>query len=82
MSFADDARAYAYERYIRPARQRGENTVTIHARDVHDGLRYSQRFPLVCTALGSLKFQTEYGLTLSKLHGPIQSSTTAFTFSW
>ncbi len=82
MSFADDVRAYAFEHYVKLARQRGEHTVTIRARDVHDGLHYSSRFPLVCTALASLKFQNEYGLTLVKIDGPVQSSTTAFTLSW
>lgn len=82
MSFADDVRAYAFERFIAPARARGARSATVRARDVHDGLRYSSRFPLVCTALGSKKFQDEYGVKLSKIDGPIQSSTTAFTYVW
>ncbi len=82
MSLADDVRAYAFDRFVRPARSRGESMVTIPARAVHDGLHYSSRFPLVCTALGAQKFRDEYGLVLVKIEGPIQSSTTAFTFSW
>jgi 5-methylcytosine-specific restriction protein B len=82
MSMADDVRSYAYEHYVKPARARGATSVTIRAGDVHTALNYASRLPLVCGALGALKFQEEYGVKLLSRDGPGQSTTTTFTFGW
>jgi hypothetical protein len=38
------------------------------------------RLPLVCGALGTLKFQRERSITLDQRDGPSNSTTTSFTF--
>jgi hypothetical protein len=48
---------FAYGRYVRPALERGDKTVTIDTREIYDGLggAYSENF--VGTVLGSLHFR-------------------------
>ena len=80
MTHADDVRDYVFEHYIRPARERGEKSVVVRVGDVHSALRYTNRLPLVCAALGAMKFHDKHRLTLPKTDGPMQSTTTTFTF--
>ena len=80
MAHADDVREYVFEQYIRPARERGDKTVAVRVGDVHTALRYTNRLPLVCAALGAMKFRDNHRLTLLKTDGPMQSTTTTFTF--
>ena len=81
MAMADDVRAYAFEHYVKLARSRGEPSVKIRAGDIHTALKYRNRLPLVCAALGAMKFREAHGLTLQSIDGPGQSSTTTFTFA-
>jgi len=77
---SDRVRTYVYEHYIRPAQERSELTVKIRVGDVHTALKLKNRLPLVCTALGAMKFRNEYGLVLRSIEGPGQSTTTTYTF--
>jgi 5-methylcytosine-specific restriction enzyme B len=79
MTHADGVRDYVFEHYIRPARERGEKSVVFRVGDVHSALRYTNRLPLVCAALGAMKFRDKHRLTLLKTDGPMQSTTTTFT---
>ena len=48
---------FAYGRYVRPALERGDKTVTIDTREVCDGLGGAYSENLVGTVLGSLHFR-------------------------
>ena len=80
---ADRIRSHVAESYVAPARRRGDETVTVVARDVlHDLKLRGDRAPAVCSALGRPKFHKEYDLELVRVDGPPskQSTTTTFTF--
>jgi 5-methylcytosine-specific restriction enzyme B len=80
MKYADQVREYAMQHYIVPARAEGEKTVTFTAGEIHTALGFQRRVPGVCDALGSKKFEKEYGirrLARSGYHGP----TATFTFA-
>ena len=80
MTDSDRVREHAFKTYIEPARQQGKSTANIVAGDVAKALRLMQRVPLVCGALGTLKFQRERSIVLDKRDGPSNSTTTSFTF--
>jgi hypothetical protein len=50
--------------YVHPARLHGVATIEVKAGDIHRGLRWSRRVPLVCSALSSQKFQNAVGVKL------------------
>ena len=82
MKVADTIRTHVVERYVEPARRRGEEAVTVVAGHVLRDLGYGGgRAPAVCSALQARKFLEEHGLTVD-VQGPPskQSTTTAFTF--
>ena len=83
MKTADRIRSHVMERYVEPARSRGEETITVVAGAVlrELGLR-GDYAPSVCSALRARKFCTENHLVLIKEDGPRskQSTTTAFTY--
>ena len=77
---ADRIRSYAFENYIRPAREAGHRQVTIRAGDVHEGMGLSGRMPAVCGALGTQAFEREYHVRRLRMEGPTQGASTTFTF--
>src|SRR5687767_13882387 len=68
-TIADKIRAFAREKYIRPAKARGEQRVTILAGDLVRELGLDNRTPAVCCALRSLIFQRENGIELASADG-------------
>jgi 5-methylcytosine-specific restriction protein B len=80
MSYADDVRAYCKKTYVEPARAKGEKTVSIRSGDVHAALDYKNRYPLVCSAIGSNKFEEMCGIRRISIDGPINGVNTVFTF--
>ena len=80
MSFADDVRNSCKENYIDPARGRGEKTVTIRSGDVHSALNYRNRYPLVCSAIGSNLFEELCNIKRKSVEGPLNGVSTLFTF--
>jgi 5-methylcytosine-specific restriction enzyme B len=80
MSFADEVRNYCMKTYIAPARSRGVKTVTIRSGDVHKALNYKNRYPLVCSAIGSNLFEQMCDLKRLSVDGPINGVSTLFTF--
>ncbi len=63
MTLADDIRVFTYEKYIKPARDEGRDTVTIRAGDVHDVMDLVSKMPSVCGAIGTNKFLKQYNLS-------------------
>lgn len=54
---ADEIRPFCIEHFVKPARSRGEHTVTLRAGDVDNQMGLAQRLPAVCAALGSDTFE-------------------------
>ena len=81
MKPSDKARQYAYDRYARPAIQANKTEFTVRAGDVHSGVGFVRRIPLVCGALGTKKMCEQYGLKLIDRKGPHNSTNTYFTFA-
>ena len=80
MSHADDVRAYCKQNYVDVARMKGEKTAAIRSGDVHAALGYKNRYPLVCSAIGSNKFEEMCGVKRISVEGPINGVSTIFTF--
>ncbi len=80
MSYADDVRQYCTSNIVAPARRRGEKQVSIRAGDVHSAMRYANRMPLVCAALGATKFETLAAVERLSLTGPTNGANAIFTF--
>lgn len=77
---ADRVRQLALTKFIEPARTRGESSVTIVARDIHDQLGLSAAHANVCQALAGRKFQELAQVPAPRMAGPMASSTTSFTY--
>lgn len=80
MSYSDDVRNYCKDKIINPARYCGENKVVIRAGDIHTAMRYKNRMPLVCAALGATKFEEIAGVQRLSLTGPTNGANAIFTF--
>ncbi|MDN4039800.1 AAA family ATPase [Massilia sp. YIM B02443] len=77
---ADKIRAHALARYILPARQRGESSVTILASKIHNDLGLSKNFPNVDQALTGKIFLKQCNLSTVQRSGAAGSSATTFTY--
>ena len=84
MRIADRIRSHVLERYIDPARSRGDGTITVVAGTVLRDLELRGDYATsVCSALRARKFCAENDLELLHEDGPAkskQSTTTAFTY--
>lgn len=79
---ADAVRQFVLERNIEPARRRGERVTRVAVGEVHKSLGWSNRVPLVVSALKSGRFLKENRLVLREATGPPsgQSTTVVLTF--
>ena len=82
MTLSEEVQRYFQAHYVVPARERGQSRIEVKAGDVHSGLGWSRRVPLVCAALSSQKIQRRLGLRLTAKDGPPsgQSPTVVFHF--
>lgn len=80
MSQADDIRRFVRLNYIEPARVCGDEAVSVKAGDVHSAMQLSNALPAVCSAIGSDKFLAEAAVSQIARDGPLNSTTTLFTF--
>lgn len=82
MRIADAIRSHVVDRYIEPARRRGEPAVTVTARDVLRDMRFrTGRAPAVCDALRARKFLREQALEV-EVEGPPSKRSTTTTFTY
>ena len=83
MTKSDQVRDYVLKNYIAHARARSQTPVAVIvvAGDVAKALKLSNRLPLVCGALGALKFQKAHSIRLVKRSGPGQGATATFVFA-
>jgi len=79
---ADQIRNYIAIHYFRPARQKGQEAVTIVAGEVHRALHLSNRVPSVCQALTSKRLQEENGVVLERREGPRSGQSTTMTYTF
>jgi hypothetical protein len=64
------------------ARQRGAKTVSFTAREVHEGMGFTEkRYPLICSAIDADKFLDEAHVTKIRREGPKESNTVRWTYS-
>ena len=82
MSYSDDVRDFARNQYVEPALRTKDLTFRIVAGDVHRGLRFSNRVPLVCNALASREFLRDNNLELIKREGPPSGLSTTVVFTY
>jgi hypothetical protein len=84
MRHADKIRLHGRERYVLPARERGEARFSIRAGDVVHALGMNGRTPAVCSALRTHQFLRENRLRLVETSGPKsgQSTTVIFTYEF
>ena len=80
MTFADDVRNHCAINYVEPARQRGDHEVAIRAGDVHQDLGYTNRMPLVCSAMGTDMFQDLCDVERISIDGPANGANAVFRF--
>jgi hypothetical protein len=80
MSQADKIREFAYREYIKPARDKSHQEVTIRAGDVHKKMGLVDRMPAVTSAIGSVIFQKKYHIRLINREGPTNGANVYFTF--
>lgn len=81
----DRVRRSAAQQYIEPARSRGETIVKIHSGTFGKSLVERRvlppnRFPIICNALGSNKFQKENRVTLLDVQGPPSGKSSTVTY--
>jgi hypothetical protein len=77
---ADDVRAYCERTFVSPARAKGETKISIRAGDVHEALKYRNRLPLVCSALGTKVFEEQARVYRTAVDGPLNGANTIFRF--
>jgi hypothetical protein len=82
MSLADKIRIHGRERYVIPARKRGERRFSIRAGDVVNDLGTSGRTPSVCSALKTHQFLRDNGLRLVDSSGPKSGQGTTVTYTY
>lgn len=77
---SDSVREFCRQRYVEPARKRGDLVVGIRAGDVHAEMQFAQRLPLVCSALGSDRFEGLAKVKRVAIEGPLNGSSTLFVY--
>ena len=81
MSLSDQVRDFFYHRYLLPARRHGQSRTAVAVSDINKHFRWSNRFPLICSALAARTFHGELGVELLSVSDPCPSSTTVLTFT-
>ena len=79
-SQADEIRAYALERYVRPWRDSDGTRLAIRAGDVVRGMGLHNATPNVCSSLAGRKFLEDAKIVLVRREGPLKSTTTTFYY--
>lgn len=82
MNLSESVLQFVQESYVRPARRQSRPTIEIKAGEIHAGLRWSRRVPLVCAALNSRKLQRAAGLELIEKLGPPSGQSTTMVFRY
>lgn len=78
---ADRIRQYVLERYINPARERGDAAVTVVVGPLNNEMGLKMAWPNICQALEGRKFLDLAGVPPPVAEGPNQSTTRKLTFA-
>jgi 5-methylcytosine-specific restriction protein B len=78
---ADRIRKYVLERYIEPARRRGDESVTIVVGPLNNEMGLNMAWPNICQALEGRKFLELARVPSPVAQGPKQSTTRQLTFA-
>lgn len=81
-SESDAVRNHVSQKFINPAKQQGNKTVTVNVGEVHKALGLHNRVPLVCLALKSKKFLESQGLRILSIAGPPSGQSTTVTYTY
>jgi|SRR5579859_2679450 len=82
MSHADKIRLHGREKYVLPARERGESRFSIRAGEVVHAMGLNGRTPAVCSALKTHQFLRDNRLRLIEITGPKSGQSTTVTFTY
>lgn len=77
---ANRIRQYVLQHYVAPARERGDGSVRVQVREVHDRLGLSQAWANVCQAIAGSKFQILANVAPPVREGAEASPATTFIF--
>ena len=77
---ADGVRIYAKVAFVTPARQRGDARATFTASELYRGLDQRARYPFICDAIDTRKFEEFARVKLIKREGAKQGATARWTF--
>lgn len=78
---ADEIRSFVFQRYIRPAREKGLHAVTVSAGEIHQEMGLNNRIPAVCGALKTRKLEVCLSVRLIKREGPHQGAGAKYTYT-
>lgn len=70
MKLSDSIRRFVCEKYIDPAREKGNKELTIRVGDIHDKMGLISRMPAVCLALKSKKMEETGNVRLVNIKAP------------
>ena len=79
-TLSQSVRQYCGKEYVEAARARKDYVVAIRAGDVHRSLQYSNRLPLICSALGTEIFETDNKMKRIAVDGPLNGASTLLVF--
>ena len=79
-SRSDRIRQYVFDQYVVTSRKQQSEKVTVRAGDVAEAMHIKTLIPLVCGALQTEKFQSQFGISLLERTGPKRGPNTLFTF--
>lgn len=79
-SLADEVRSFIQERYVKPARDRGERVITIKAGEIQKEMGLKGKIPTICSALSSKRLQKACGIRLLKREGPSCGAEATYTY--
>ena len=82
MGDADRIRLHSREKYVVPARRRGEGRFSIRAGDVLRDLKLTGRAPAICSALRTREFLEANALRLVSKTGPPSGQSTTVTYTY
>lgn len=76
----DEITKYAIDKYVTPARTRGDYVVGIRSGDIHSALGKVNQLPQVCSKLGSNVFQKDARVRRIALEGPTNGANALFVY--
>lgn len=77
---SDAIRQHVLEKYISPARERGNKSITLRSGEIHKQLALSDRLPQVCSAIDARRFEIEANVRLVDRQGPPVSTAVTWRF--